>query len=348
MPYQPKTGQCPISDANRIGLDYAYEAGQFAYAGPIYDVHTHLNSVKSARMFMDVARQFGVVRAWSMSPLEIVDQLKQEHGDKIEFIAVPRYDQRDDPSTFTTRWLRRIEGYAEQGTKICKFWAAPRGADFLPEPWIDSAIRCEGMKLARSLGMMFMFHVGDPDTWFATKYSDASKYLTKDQHVDRLERVLGDFGDVPIIGAHMGGLPEHLDRLADLLDRYPNYYVDTSATKWQVRELSKRTDELVRLCQAYPGRILFGTDLVTNDDNMDFDHYASRFWALRTLMETDYDGPSPIVDPDLHMCDPAVDEKSTAHLVGASMAGDALSAVYVDAASKLLDPLYDRQPLCVG
>ncbi|MHC4590503.1 MAG: hypothetical protein ACYTAQ_14535 [Planctomycetota bacterium] len=30
-----------------------------------------------------------------------------------------------------------------------------------------------------------------------------------------------------------------------------------------------------------------------------FDLYASRYWALRTLFETDHVGPSPIADPDL-------------------------------------------------
>ena len=34
------------------------------------------------------------------------------------------------------------------------------------------------------------------------------------------------------------------------------------------------------------------------------DLYASRYWALRHLFESRYDGPSPIADPDLAMVDP--------------------------------------------
>ena len=36
-----------------------------------------------------------------------------------------------------------------------------------------------------------------------------------------------------------------------------------------------------------------------------WDLYASRYWALRTLWESDYDAESPIADPDLKMIDPS-------------------------------------------
>jgi hypothetical protein len=34
-----------------------------------------------------------------------------------------------------------------------------------------------------------------------------------------------------------------------------------------------------------------------------YDLYASRYWALRTLLESEYEGESPIADPDLYMLD---------------------------------------------
>ena len=69
------------------------------------------------------------------------------------------------------------------------------------------------------------------------------------------------------------------------------------------------------------------------DTDHGFDLYASRYWALRTLLESDYDGPSPIVDPDLHKVDPAVDPKSTATLRGANLTQAQLKDVYHDAAA---------------
>ncbi|MEL7089668.1 MAG: amidohydrolase family protein, partial [Planctomycetota bacterium] len=133
------------------------------------------------------------------------------------------------------------------------------------------------------------------------------------------------------IGAHMGGYPEDLDWLQGMLDRHPNYVVDTSACKWQVRELSKHPRKFKAFCENNPGRVLFGTDIVANEhmnNSIGFDLFASRFWALRTLMETDYDGPSPIVDPDLHKVDPSLPPHSTPHLSGAGLGAHTLADIY--------------------
>lgn len=317
--------------ANMLGLDYESEATSFRYKGPILDVHTHIGTVDSAEVYFKAADDYGITKTWSMTNrMDQVDALAERWGDRIAFIAVPNYEEKDDPETFTKHWLRRIEQFAERGCTICKFWAAPRGLDLAEHFWIDAPIRLEAMELAKSLGMKFMSHVGDPDTWFATKYSDSRRYGTKRDHFNRLRKMLDRFGDVPWLGAHMGGMPEDLEYLQELIDTYPNYVVDTSATKWMVRELSQRTDEFRDFCRRNPGRVLFGSDIVTNDENIDYDLYASRYWALKTLLETDYDGSSPIVDPDLHMVDPRLPEEATAALRGAGFEDDLLREVYYE------------------
>ncbi|MEM8496110.1 MAG: hypothetical protein AAF663_12080, partial [Planctomycetota bacterium] len=135
--------------------------------------------------------------------------------------------------------------------------------------------------------------------------------------------------------AHMGGTPEDLDFLQTLLDRHPNFVVDTSACKWQVRELSRHPERFASFCQRNQGRVLFGTDIVASEqmDQVGDDLYASRWWALRTLIETDYDGPSPIVDPDLHKVDSSIPERSSAHLRGASVDPSLWPTIYHDAAA---------------
>lgn len=349
------TGSPAISDANRLGLDYAALAGGFGHAGPIIDIHTHIGSADSARVYIDVARRYGVIHNVSQTPIEQRDAVAaafDEHpgGPTVEFIAIPSYGKKDDPGTFTTGWYQNIEDFRAAGSRIIKFWAAPRGIDFVGDALrLDSEVRREGMRIAYELGYRtFMTHVGDPDTWFATTYADADKYGTKPSQYVALERLMDQYDDVTWIGAHMSGYPEDLDFLQGMLDRHPNYVVDTSACKWMVRELSKQPQRLAELCRANPGRVLFGTDVVTNDDNAavkdgddadkptGFDLYASRYWALRTLMETDYDGPSPIVDPDLHMVDPGADPKSTATLRGCALDPATLQDVYHDAAAALL------------
>lgn len=330
----------PINDANRSGLDYRTEANALGKptCGGIWDVHTHLRDLEAAKLYFEAADCFGIERAWSMTNLEQMGPIEEVYGDRIRFIAVPNYDKRDEPDTFTTDWLTRIERFRGRGVTMVKFWAAPRGRDMHPALRLDSPQRDEAMKLALSLGYQtFMTHVADPDTWFATMYADAEKYGLKAEHYEPLERLLDRYCDVPWIAAHMGGHPEDLEHLQHLLDRHPNLHLDTSAAKWMVRELSKRPDELRDFCERNVGRVLFGTDIVADsrDERLSFDLMASRFWVMRTLLETTYVGPSPIVDPDLHMVDPTASEKATAHLRGAGVAGDALEAIQRGAAMRL-------------
>ena len=209
------------------------------------------------------------------------------------------------------------------------------------------------MDEAASLGMAFMVHVADPDTWFATKYADRSRYGTKASHYEPLERLLDEYR-VPWIAAHMAGSPEDLDFLDGLLSRHPNLSIDTSATKWIVREVSRHPAGRVQgFMRRWHGRILFGSDIVTNDDHLRggekptemaakasdsetaFDLYASRYWALRTLWETGHELESPISDPDLAMVDPSRSPHDAPTLRGSSLPHEVMAEFYAGAASRI-------------
>jgi hypothetical protein len=96
---------------------------------------------------------------------------------------------------------------------IAKFWAAPRAKDYAIEMGdpnfmrLDHPIRIEAMQTAHDLGMIFMVHVADQDTWFATRYRDWAKYGTKKSQYEPFEKLLDRFTQ-PWIAAHMGGWPE--------------------------------------------------------------------------------------------------------------------------------------------
>jgi hypothetical protein len=213
------------------------------------------------------------------------------------------------------------------------------------------------MDEAASLGMVMMAHVADPDTWFATKYADAARYGTKRQHYEPLERLLERYPN-PWMVAHMGGFPEDLAFLSGLLARHPNLHLDASATKWIVREVSRHArEDVLAFLERWRGRILFGSDIVTSDDHLHtgdkktemaakasdqesaFDLYASRYWALRTLWEGDWDAESPISDPDLAMVDPSRHPHDAPPLRGKRLPADLLRVLYHDAAAALLGPV---------
>ena len=70
-----------------------------------------------------------------------------------------------------------------------------------------------------------------------------------------------------------------------------------------------------------------------------FDLYASRYWALRTLWESDYEGASPIADPDLAMVDPErFGPLDSPQLSGKRIPRELLEHLYHDAAVTLLAP----------
>jgi len=340
--------------ANRLNLNYTTEAGQFKPLNfSIIDSHSHINGVEAASVYKQIAELYGIKLTYSMTQLEELDSVKEVIGDAIRFIAVPNYFGKDRLFEHGDGFSKRIKEFYKKGSRIVKFFAAPRALDYGIEVGIpdllrlDSSQRLEQMQLAADLGMIFMVHIADPDTWFATKYADASRYGTKEEQYEPLRKLLIKFKH-PWIAAHMGGSPEDLNFLSELLSEHPNLYLDTSATKWMVRELSKHSRQsLLEFFSRWKGRLLFGSDIVTEnahiaDHSYDwaFDQYASRYYALRTLFETRYEGESPIADPDLAMLEPEKFSELDAPLLrGMDLPEDVLRSIYFEAAFDLLDNL---------
>lgn len=337
---------------------------------PILDVHAHVNGVESAKIYARVREVFGVSTTYSMSMLHDVLPLRELLGETIRFIAVPNYFSGDRRHEHTAGFLEAIGKFHALGSRIVKFWAAPRARDYGREVGdpellaLDSPVRRRAMELADSLGMMFMAHIADPDTWFKTKYADSSVYGTKAAQYTLFEEALERHSS-PWIAAHMGGWPENLEFLDGLLTRHDNLHLDTAATKWMVRELSSRPRaELLAFLSKWRGRILFGSDIVTMDEHLSpaespgaiksaqasspeqaFELYASRYWAFRTLFETSYDGESPIADSDLMMVEPSrYNEMSAPRLRGLSLPPALLRSIYHDAAEVLLGRWHREHP----
>ncbi len=352
----------PRTAANRFALDYRAEAKRLGPpVVPIIDIHAHINGSIASTIYREVMDLYGVSTVVSQTRWEDAHAVRDALGDRIRFVAIPRYDKPPRSEAIGKGFLDEIRRWhAEFGSRIIKLWAAPRLIDLMQGPgeadlvWLDSPPRRAAVELAQSLGMMVMVHVGDPDTWFATKYADATKYRRKIDHYAGFERMLDDYPG-PWMAAHMGGWPENLGFLDGLLSRHPNLVLDTSATKWIVREISKHPrDRMISFLAKWSGRILFGSDIVTEEAHLTpktgptpgrifadlasspaeaFDLYASRYVALRTMWETGYQGESPIADPDLMMVEPGkYDEMSAPPLRGLALPAAMLRVLY-DSAS---------------
>jgi predicted TIM-barrel fold metal-dependent hydrolase len=293
--------------------------------GPVIDFHCHLFAARHAGTWFECADHYGIDAFVSMTPLEEVLGLQRDWPGRIHFIAVPNW--RYEGPDYVGDWLRRIEMFHNLGSRIAKFHAAPQTMQM--RGWrLDSPVLRPVFDEVRARGMMIMTHVGDPEIWYRGKYADTAKYGTRDEHYRMWEGMLAQFPDRPWIGAHLGGNPEDLHRLQSLLDRYPNLYLDSSATRWMAREISRRRDEAREFFIKNADRILFGSDQVSGDDR-GFDFLASRWWTQRKLWETAFVGPAPIRDPDLPDEDQPV-------LRGLALPDDVLQKLYHDNSAKVL------------
>ncbi len=309
---------------NRLGIDYRTAPTRKVAVG-ITDIHSHVRDVAGGRRFFEAADLYGVQRVYTMSPLDAVDDLSAAFGDRLRFIAVPRWDRmRDSADDVLAQWPHDLAAFRERGATICKFWMAPpMRARFdltLEHPSVRPVIDA-----ALDLGYEFMTHIADPTIWWKPggRYADEATWGSKRDQYDQLAWFLEYVQPRRVIGAHFGGNVEDPGFLADWLERYPNYYLDTSATKWIVREVAARTTAVRDLVVAHADRILFGSDLVTAPHHP-FEHYASRYWAHQQMWETDYVGESPIEDPD---ADPP-------RLGGIDLPADVLRKIYRENADR--------------
>lgn len=357
-------GSVAPTGANRLGIDYRVEAGRLPWSGPIVDIHAHTGGVRAAAIYKDVMDLFGVRTVFTQVRVQDAASVRSVLGDRVKFIAFPNFRESDRRHAFTEGYLEDIATFhATYGARMIKLWNAPRLRELITSDdareivEFDGAWRIRHAELAERLGMMFMVHVADPDTWFRTRYSDASRFGAKIDHYRGL-RVMLDRFKGPWLAAHMGGWPEDLAFLDSLLTAHPNLYLDTSATKWVVRELSAHPrDRVVAFFEKWQGRVLFGSDIVTTDEHLTpkpeaagvarhpmadladspasaFTLYASRYMALRLMLETRYEGPGLIADPDLMMVDPSrYDDGSAPSYQGIGLSREVLESLYGGAAA---------------
>jgi predicted TIM-barrel fold metal-dependent hydrolase len=329
----PKPSDAPPwpPDHIRLGLDFRKPMPRPKVRGVVIDWHTHLLARRHAPAWFEAADHYGFDKFVTMTPLEEAVSLYRDWPDRLHFIAIPRW-QETGPF-WLDEWLRRIESFYNIGSRIVKFHMAPgtMAARTTPErKWrLDSTDMRRLIDEAAARGMILMSHVGDPDTWYHGKYAaDPAKFGTRDEHYQMWESMLKEYAGHPWVGAHMGGNPEDLLRLQYLLDTYPDLYLDTSATRWMIREISARRDHARDFIIRNQDRLLFGTDQVSGDDR-GFDFLASRFWAHRKLWETAYIGPSPILDPDLP-------EDQQPQIRGLALPDEVLQKIYHDNAVRLM------------
>ncbi len=304
---------------------------------PIIDSHTHMTEPARDHELVEAARLYGITRLVAIAPLDAGVALTRRWPSEIAVAARPIGRNLKGSEPIEDRAVRAIHEAHAHGVRLIKLWFAPRIRDYL-DFLLDSPRLDRVFDAIAEHGMGVLVHVSDPDRWFERKY-DPAKYGTKADQYPMLEARLRRYPTIPFLAAHMAGDPEHLDHLEALLTRYPNLYLDTSATKWIVRELGRQREAAREFFRTWAERICFGTDQVVVKDP-EPSRYTVRYWVHQMFWETDLECRSPIPDPD---CDgpPA--------LRGLDLPNDVLEQIYWKNAERAFQiPARSAMPLDVG
>jgi len=276
---------------------------------PVIDFHCHLDA-QSPQTVLGVMDACGVERIVNITmrtgqaAIESIDRFHGAAPDRFSTIGWMDWSgiERSD---FTQLSLDRLQRLVERGVSGIKFWkdlgltVRDAGGALLR---IDDERLAPIFDKAAELDIPVMFHTADPDAFFTpidqyneryeelAAHPDWSFYglpVTKAALLEQRDRVIARHPRTTFVGAHLAGSSEDLCRVANLLERHPNLYVDISA---RTAELGRQPYTAREFFIRFADRILFGTDLVpevamyrlhyrfleTADEYFEYPSHASR------------------------------------------------------------------------
>jgi predicted TIM-barrel fold metal-dependent hydrolase len=250
---------------------------------PVIDVHVHAapRAVPNLVRLMDrwgLETAVNLSGGWPGEGLEAsLAAARAAPGRVLVFCTPPlhRAAQGGAWASSLPRELRRAHQLGCRGVKIFKsLGLSIVDADgrllAVDDPALDALFDEAG-----ALGMPVAIHTGDPQAFWRAPGPDNERRDELSVHPGwsyagrpvpswealfaAYERRVARHPRTTFIGVHFGNDPEEPQRVAAMLDRLPNLYVDTAA---RVPELGRQDPAVLRaLFVAHQDRILFGTDL---------------------------------------------------------------------------------------
>jgi predicted TIM-barrel fold metal-dependent hydrolase len=275
---------------------------ELTFDKPIFDAHIHVVHTDALDMLVDISESFGIKESLLIChSLEAKRYAEKKYPGR--FIFAKYFSGSSRFGGGLESILEEIATLRDEGYHLAKMQSAPvmrgRASASLDELRLDEDEMAPMFDAMKDEGIPFLLHLSDPDTYYATRYTDTSIYTSKERDLAELEGVLKRHDSMKFQLAHFGSQSEihRLDNLARWFDTYPNFNIDTSSARWVSRELSKDPRKAREFTIKYQDRILFGTDCVTWRPERDY--YEGRYLALRLLLESGVEHrPLPFPDAD--------------------------------------------------
>lgn len=245
------------------------------------DVHTHVDPsvFRRALPLLDQGRIAVAVNVSGGLPgmgLEEALAAQRASGERFRVFCNLDFRGLEDPgwAERSRQILQRCKDAGALGWKIPKAlglgYRTSEGLLAVDDPRLDAVFDEAGR-----LGLVVLIHVADPRAFFepATPSNERWEELSAhpewsfadptfprwEELLDALDRRIGRHPGTRFIGAHFGNAAEEPERVAAMLGRHPNYFIDTAA---RIPEIGRHpAAEMRRFFTRWQDRILFGTDL---------------------------------------------------------------------------------------
>jgi predicted TIM-barrel fold metal-dependent hydrolase len=296
------------------------------------DVHTHLMGPQGVANAIRIFDHYGIDMAVNLSgevPGQGLEEnlalAKQYPGRLVVFTNVDWSEPQRGPG-YGQRLAAEVERAHQLGAKGLKIYKALGLAviDYqhrlipVDDPELDPMFDKAG-----ELGMPVAIHTGDPvafwepvtpanERWDELSVHPHWAYYGKrvpswEQLFEQLERRIARSPKTTFISVHFGNAPEYLERVAQLLEKYPNMYVDTAA---RIPEIGRANPQKMHdMFTRFQDRIMFGTDLgvgarpeelmlgstgANTPTEADIDRFYFSTWRYFETWEKGFPHPTPI------------------------------------------------------
>jgi len=261
---------------------------------PKIDVHTHL-SLSQVPEILGIMDENGIdvmlnasgggpnrgLPSWARVAAETGGRIRPYCNFPFSAVEQPEFPE------LAVAWLNDCKSMGAVGLKVFKSLG-------LGIPLSDgSLLRADDPRLdlvfetAGNLGLPVLIHTGDPQAFFEPPTRDNERYAELEAHPSwsfygddpagnawpTWEEIFAQFEErvarnpgTTFVGAHFGNAPEEPQRVARMLERYPNLVVEIGA---RVPEIGRHdAGEMRALFVRFADRILFGTDLAVTDGGL--------------------------------------------------------------------------------
>jgi predicted TIM-barrel fold metal-dependent hydrolase len=147
------------------------------------------------------------------------------------------------------------------------------------------------------------------------------------------DRWLKENPDLTVIGAHLGSMSDNVAEVAERMEQYPNFYVDTAA---RFVDLAHQPSDSVRaFFMEYRDRVLYGTDMGLDGpaDSVSTDEMSSERGFMEKMLSVHWEY---LTSPDSMYFDSPMGSSHT-DTKGLGLPSDVVRKVYHDNAERILN-----------